>query len=84
MKYYALLESPKVILNLISFQTLKDETSSDGTLMDDGKLDTSFPLMFEKWVNSVKQQDLLPSEQYPQTALGYFLMSYMLVFRFNF
>ena len=52
------------------FQTLKDETSSDGTLMDDGKLDTSFPLMFEKWVNTVKQQDLQPSEQYPQKALG--------------
>ena len=59
-----------LILNLIFFQTLKDETGSDGTLMDDGKLDTSFPLMFEKWVNTVKQQDLQPSEQYPQKALG--------------
>ena len=64
------MDAPKGNSQLISFQTLKDETSSDGTLMDDGKLDTSFPLMFEKWVNTVKQQDLQPSEQYPQKALG--------------
>ena len=69
--------------NKMFFQTLKDETSSDGTLMDDGKLDTSFPLMFEKWVNTVKQQDLQPSEQYPQKALGYFFKSSMLIFCFN-
>ena len=37
--------------------------------MDDGKLDTSFPIMFEKWVNMVKQQGLSSSEQYPQKAL---------------
>ena len=39
--------------------------------MDDGKLDSSFPLMFEKWVNSVKQQDLPANQHYPETALGY-------------
>ena len=55
---------------MVLFQALKAETRADGTLMDDGKLDTSFPMMFEMWVNSVKQQDLPKSEQYPQKALG--------------
>ena len=58
------------IINGITIQSLKDETKPGGSLLDDGKLDTLFAVMFENWVKSTHQAALQPSDQYPQKALG--------------
>jgi hypothetical protein len=42
----------------------------DGPLNKDGTLDSSFPIMFEKWVVQEKQNGSVPAEQYPQKALS--------------
>ena len=53
-----------------TIQSLKEETKPDGSLLDDGKLDSLFAVMFENWVVSTHQIALQPSERYPQKALG--------------
>lgn len=57
-------------LTCTTLKSLKNETKPEGSILDDGKLDTCFPVMFENWVTSTYQSGNPPSDQYPQKALG--------------